>query len=199
MDHLSASVTGRNAAIAHVHCDYKQGHQSVIGLILSLIAQLASHLQHIPDELQRFYSHQQEDKASAARLPSSCTVDNLENILLSIVGEFSSVFILVDALDELRDYGSNAAIARNQLLRILENVSLQCKVLITSRPYQGTHSQYFQHASVIEIFAHPDDIRTHVESSIDQSPTLCRFTDQDPLLRQEIVSCILERAQGMQV
>lgn len=197
VDHLSASVSKRDVAIAHVHCDYKQRYRTVIRLISSLIAQLASHLQHIPYELQRFYSHQREDKASRARLTNSCTIEKLEAILLSIVREFNSVFILVDALDELRDHGSNGETARTQLLQILENVSSQCKVLVTSRPYLNPHSLYFQNAPVIEIFAHADDIRTHVESSIDQSPTLCRFTDRDPLLRQEIVSSIFERAQGM--
>lgn len=103
---------------------------------------------------------------------------------------FSEVFIVVDALDECPDS------ARIAFLDELQKLSLQTRLLVTSRPNACLDRQ-FSDAALLEIRARDEDIKAYLEAWIDKQALWVGLVKKDPILRDAIVAAILRKADGM--
>ncbi|KAF8246353.1 hypothetical protein K440DRAFT_553495, partial [Wilcoxina mikolae CBS 423.85] len=201
IDHLAAVFPESNVGIAYVHCDYKAEAQTPAGLLSSLIRQLAEQLPVLPQEVKLF-REAYIDGTRRARMPalkssSGCNTEELSQLLLSVISKFTTVFILVDAFDELPELDHNGRRSRDELASVFRSISETTKLLVTSRPHQDFERRFFIDCPRIDIRASLEDVRSYVESSMQQHPNLHTLTLKDPDLKRDICDKISENAGGM--
>lgn len=119
-------------------------------------------------------------------------LDDLETTLLLTCREFRQTFIIIDALDECDAKRHRKAFLK--VLKDLENTS--ARLFVTSRPHPDDIKQTLCAAPRITVEAHDSDIRKYLAHKLGQDGD----TDLiDEPLKEDIVSNIANRAQGMLV
>jgi hypothetical protein len=117
-------------------------------------------------------------------------VEEVFDVLQPVVGEYSKVYIIVDAIDEYLE-------AQQQILvEYLEKMGSTVNLMITSRPHIHPHSA-LPNLEALEIRANEDDIRRYVEGQIQKSSWLSKHVQSQADLREEILSTISCTVDGM--
>lgn len=124
--------------------------------------------------------------------PKTPQLGNTVQALSTEIARFSSVFLVIDALDETADDQG----IRTTLLSELE--SLPIKLLVTSR-YDTSLERKFEDAARIDIEATADDVRKYVKARIRSEPLLMRHIPGDIDLQEDIVNKVVEKCRGMWV
>lgn len=120
------------------------------------------------------------------------TLDGIESALSRVVSDFSTVYVIVDALDECADDGT-----RHKFVRHLQNLQSRADVrlLATSRFHSDIEDQ-FQGTPTLEIIASDEDIKRYVAAQVDDLP---RCVQYDEILLQQVQEKITKAVEGMQV
>ncbi|PHH74640.1 hypothetical protein CDD80_2945 [Ophiocordyceps camponoti-rufipedis] len=143
----------RKIGVAFVYCDFKRQHEQTYEHILrSLLKQLVQGQSSIPDVVKRLYQGFRKPHD-----PPPLT-DILE-ALKTVVCIYSRVFILIDALDELK-YPTEILAQ----LRSLQSET-RVKLLITSRSTDELR-ELFKEDMTMEISAHSEDVETFLDSQM---------------------------------
>jgi hypothetical protein len=111
-------------------------------------------------------------------------------ILRSIFAEFSTVYIVVDAIDEYPE------VQRRILLQRLGAMGSNVNLMITSRPHITPDSSLLNLAT-LEIRANVDDVGRYVDAQIRMSSRLSGHIQNAPELREGIRSKISRTVDGM--
>ncbi|KAH6916383.1 ankyrin repeat-containing domain protein [Coprinopsis sp. MPI-PUGE-AT-0042] len=115
-----------------------------------------------------------------------------EEQLLALLGQLTkgmtATFYILDALDE--------AHTKIQLAVLKALASLNVKLFITSRPLKTVEAN-FPAAHTFLIIAQDTDIDLHIAKGINESAELQRLLQDDPELRDEIISTIKGNCGGM--
>ncbi|KAI9931069.1 hypothetical protein MW887_010726 [Aspergillus wentii] len=140
--------------VAYIYCNFnRKSEQKFDSLLSSLLKQLAQQQKPLHKTVKSLYKRH---KAQRTR-PS---LDEIKNALHSVVGMYSKVFVLVDALDECQQLEG----CRRRFL--LELFDLQgkhrIKIFATSRP-NGEISELFQEAISLEISARVHDLEIYLD------------------------------------
>ncbi len=187
VNYVAESTRGQDIAIIYVYCDYKDSlTHSVTALLSSLLRQLieqtprAESIAELSTILNENAKHR--DPTEAELFTWVCTVSK----------DFNNVFIFVDALDECPELSRDALLLRLQQLSQFG----QTRLFLTSRPNIDIKSR-LQNMSRIEIAASALDIEAYLHSEIQKSSRLALFVRKDPGLKQEIVDCVIGKADGM--
>ncbi|KAH8767818.1 hypothetical protein BGZ57DRAFT_797785, partial [Hyaloscypha finlandica] len=199
IDHLQQYFNDEDVGISFIYCDYKdRKHQTRSNLISSLVKQLASQRNAIPDEVKALFSEHKEGKTSPSLYDYSKTLSQLSNC-------FRRSFIIVDALDEHVDKEEDSAVqmeflARLRQIQLQSNPKNLCRLFFTSRENQSIQTQ-LQHFGCgrINIRAVDSDITLFVRSRIFDSSKF-RFAAQvqrDADLARTITETLIKSAQGM--
>ena len=184
MDHLTQSFEHTDVGIAYIYCNYKEkSGQSTVNLISSLLQQLVESRSAIPDEIKRLYRHHQKKGTRLA-------IDECSQLLRSEVRRFSTVYFIIDALDECLEE------RRQILLDELRKLRDYVKLLVTSR-HIPTIERYFEPEKHLEIRASDEDIQNYLRFRIANSTRLERHVTKYPNLLEEIIAKIVEKAHGM--
>ncbi|KAI9726992.1 MAG: hypothetical protein M1834_008574 [Cirrosporium novae-zelandiae] len=139
------------------------------------------------------------------------TFEEYRNTLQTLLGAFTDVHIVVDALDECKTAcQSEILIAHDSLFRGAEGRTESCKVhvLLSSRANDKIQDFYDLHmkllpTSKIDVRATADDIKTYVVSTLEEhekhmkqdgKPTPLR--DNKPL-RDDVLTKLVEKSEGM--
>ena len=135
------------------------------------------------DELQEYYETHRKARTHPS-LMEYC------KILSSIAGHFSSVFVIIDALDEYDEE------TRDFLLEKLGALRPDLSLLITTR-HVAFSSPWSQAEARLNIVANEADIRGYLEERLRQCKVLRLHIAKDGDLGEEIVSSIVQKAKGM--
>jgi len=113
-------------------------------------------------------------------------------LLLRTVGQFSRVYIVVDALDECSDIDQN----REDFVEKLTSLRPYVSICLISRPLPHLERTLDQ-AEHYELVADDQDIIEYVKECMSTSIRMKSHISRDPSLAQTIVSKILKKAKGM--
>lgn len=92
VNHIGEGIRGTKSALAYVYCDYKDTNtQSAVGLLSSVIRQLAEQFTPLPSEVKAFRDNDLEKRRNP-------TDDERISLLKSMCSYFQTVYICVDAL-----------------------------------------------------------------------------------------------------
>lgn len=119
---------------------------------------------------------------------------DITQTLQSEISNYSSVFLVVDALDEC----SETHDTRLNLLDTLRSLPVNVRLMVTSR-YLPTIEREFIGVRRIEISATGDDVGRYVRGRIPKERRLCRHVKANKALEDTIVNAIVKNVKGMQV
>ena len=118
-------------------------------------------------------------------------------MLQKVVHGFSSVFVVIDALDEYSEGNGT----REVLLREIQALQPNLHLLVTSR-WVPTIQRQFQEIDgslQLEILASEEDIRDYLKMRISRETRLQGHVREDQELQKSILDTIVESCQGMYV
>ncbi|KAL9118809.1 MAG: hypothetical protein Q9187_004635 [Circinaria calcarea] len=184
VDYLEQKFTQTDVGIAYIYFNYKEQEQTFINLISSLLRQLIQPESKIPNNIIDLHrSH--INKGTRPLLAE------YSELLQSKVMALSTVFIIVDALDEC-DKGET----RVDFLAELRNLLPHIRLLVTSR-YLVSIERSFENDARLEIRANNGDVEKYVRARIQKEPRLLQHVKADPALEEQIITTIIEKARGM--
>ncbi|KAJ7019611.1 ankyrin repeat-containing domain protein [Mycena alexandri] len=185
VDHLSAAHrNNRDIGVACIYLNHKEADtQTPSRLLAGLWRQLVLD-RDISSIAENLYKQHQE-KGTAPSL------EEVGNVLSSSLKEFSQVFIIVDAMDEYPEF------QREILLQHLAVMGSNVNLMITSRPNIAPESASFPNLETLDIQAAPGDIQAYINAQIESSPHLSRHIRRKPELREEILTKVMDTADGM--
>ena len=174
-----------DVGIGWVYCIYNETGQTAHNLLASLLQQFCRQKGPLSPELSKIYEQHYRQNTRPG-------VSEISRLLCSEIQRFSKVYIVIDALDECPEVDRTRDIFLTELLRLPSNAYL----LVTSRPNSFIES-ILTEAERLEISAHKDDVRRHVEARIAKEPLLVKHIAAEPSLQDKIIRNITERAQRM--
>ncbi|KAH2625825.1 hypothetical protein KXW54_006539, partial [Aspergillus fumigatus] len=182
IDNLEIQIA-QHMGLAYIYCDYRdQKEQTTENILGAILKQLLALLAEIPEAVWRLY----EERVRHGK-PLSLT--DAADLLRITSAQFTTTYICLDALDELKDLQG--------LLQSLRDRASSLKIFITGRPQvRETIQQYFKEAQIISIKAHESDIRLYIENVIggpdDKEPEA-----MDDELRRAILKRVVDSAEGI--
>jgi Cdc6-like AAA superfamily ATPase len=187
IDHLEQEFGNEpNTGIAYLYCNFRQHHeQTTQDLLASLLKQLIQGQPVIPPSVEGLFDHHKR-KGTRPKL------EELTRSIHSVAALYSTVFLVVDALDECRISDGS----RNRLLSEIFNLQGKYNInfLATSRHPDITVK--FEGSPRLEIRASTADVERYLKSRILQLPS---FVSRRPEIQHEIISEILRAVDGMYV
>lgn len=184
--------------VACVYCDYKQSDlQNPMNIFASLCRQLCDSETNISKEIQTLYARHQ-------RFETRATFKEVVSVLKSQMRRHHSLFILVDALDEISEEGRAHSIVVETLQDLVTTGTVhgsKIRLMLTSRrsncPFSVLDCKSF------EIQAAEEDITQLISSRIDNGISYHReissIVRNDRKLQQEVVDRLVEMSDGMYV
>ena len=116
---------------------------------------------------------------------------SLSSVFKALSSTLSTIFIVLDALDE-----ANEIVQDHIVQKIQELPFPDIRLFCTSRPLDQIQNT-FKGLPWTEIKASDDDITTFVNSQIEGSSRVLKLVKSDEEFRLEIASEIIEKAEGM--
>ncbi|KAL6232559.1 hypothetical protein BDW75DRAFT_232694 [Aspergillus navahoensis] len=183
VNYVSANTEGNDVAIVYLYFDYKNRKtHSKLELLSSIARQLSAQCGQIP-QLAREFRDRHADKRKE---PEGKDWIVLIRELLRL---FRKGYIFIDALDECPE-GS-----RDDFLQDVQQLESSAHLFLTSRIKDVPVP--FSKLVLIEISAKESDVRKYLEDKVDSRSRLRSITASDPSLREEIIACIANNADGM--
>lgn len=147
----------------------------------------------LPHELRAHYQQFKQDQ----RLPN---VNDILGILKDVVSEFTTFYVIMDALDEC----TNNEVATLELIDTIRSLSSTVKLMCTSRPIPvfERHFEKLEKTMKLEISAHTDDIKLYVKSRVQELQKRSQLVGRPKIgitLENEIIDAVTTRCQGMYV
>lgn len=185
VDYLRRMCSKDDSGIAFVFCNYKdQIEQTGPNLIAAFVSQLLWNRPDIAMPLEEIYNKHMKHR-------SRPSFEALTQVLQSVCSNHSTVYLVVDALDECSDTSG----VRNQLIDKL--LSFQdgkdVRLLFTSR-FISNITEKFDSIPWLEVRANDDDVRAFVTGQFPSLP-LCIRRNED--LQNDVRTHIAEAADGM--
>ena len=163
----------------------------------SLLHQLAVQADTVSAELLSLYK-----KHTSASPPTEPSLEECMELLEQEAKRFSTVFVVVDALDECRDDDGNADQydTRSILMQALSSLDKGVHILVTSRnvPLEQIESSPSLSFKRMKITAVDEDVRQYVGTRIEHDKNL-RAMAKKATLKTDIVTTIVKKAAGMLV
>jgi hypothetical protein len=166
--------------VAFVYFDYKnQENQTSEKVTRMLMKQLLSQIDQLPRDIKELY-----DRFS--QCATGVQIEILLPLFTILASEFSTVYIVLDALDEC---------SPNQLNCIITSViprlrQLNFKFICSSRPHFLNLADRLNTTSTLEIYAHETDIRNYLTERLDDE---WPFDDTYKLI---CIDHIIHKAEG---
>jgi len=185
ISYLQSNLQSSQVGVAYIYCDYRlQREQTFETLIASLLSQLVDQKLTIPDAVQKSHNLHRNRK-TRPKLPEYLA------LLHGVIPQFSSVFVVIDALDEC-DEG-----VRDRLLKEIEHFKRNARVVCTSRYLPDIMKAFEDVRPWLEISASESDMKKYIAGRVEQEIRLERHIKAEPALLQEIEDKVIELSQGM--
>ncbi|KAK6339354.1 hypothetical protein TWF718_008774 [Orbilia javanica] len=145
--------------IAYIYCSFKRNHeQRFEDLLASLLKQLSQNQATIPETIKELYHKHLGNRTRPSQ-------EDIIEALRSVIGAYSRVFIIVDALDEYPESNGRAKFI-SELFHLHDEYG--ANVFATSR-FIPQISEKFKNHTAFEIHAHDEDVRKYLDNQITQS------------------------------
>ncbi|RDH31146.1 ankyrin repeat-containing domain protein [Aspergillus welwitschiae] len=175
----------RSVGLAYIYCNFRRhNEQSVDDVLASLIKQLCQRMLSLPEDIKSLYA-QHKKRQTRPKL------DELFESLSVLLGHFSRIFIVVDALDE---YSSRDEALRRLLLELFRLQSNSTVSIFATSRHSPAIQSAFEGCLQQEISAAAEDVRAYLEGHISQ---LSRVVLRNDELQKEIVNAITKTVNGM--
>lgn len=184
IDHLLKEVWSGAVGVAYVYCNYKAIDQNTVGLLAAILKQLVQARPSIAEPVVRL----QKQHANQGTKPS---LEDIVGALESVLANYSSMYIAVDALDECPNLDSTRShfLAK---IRGLQGIT-DLRLVVTSRFIPEVVSD-FSVALTLEIRAREGDIKRFVAG---QTHRLPKCIQRDDKLQDMVQDKIVQAADGM--
>ena len=162
MDRLSDQAVGKNTAVTCFYFDFAaRKEQSATSVLGSLLKQVVSGVERIPEEIPRTF--QEQKKAMGGRAPG---LPDIVKMLQAITSS-QRTFICIDALDEC------AAVHRIKILDSLKKIlekSPSTRIFVTGRPHVCAEIEKRLAGRVISVSVDPskDDIIRYLRARLSE-------------------------------
>ncbi|RAH53419.1 ankyrin [Aspergillus piperis CBS 112811] len=175
----------QSVGLAYIYCNFRRHHeQSVDDILASLIKQLCQRMSSLPEDIKTLYA-QHKKRQTRPKL------DELSESLSVLLGHFSRIFIVVDALDEYSSRDEALRRLLSELLRLQSNSTVS--IFATSR-----HSPWIQSAFEgclqQEVSAAAEDVEAYLRGHMSD---LSNVVLRNNKLQEEIVKAITKTVDGM--
>ena len=173
--------------IAYVYCNFRRrDEQTTDQLLANVLKQLSWQKRSLSAELRELWNRHKEKQ-------TRLSLDDVLKILHLTVSSFSSVFIVIDAVDECqRSDGCRTALL-TEIRRIQQ--SFKINVLATSRfiPEIVDHFRSIDSVS-LEVSASREDVERYIDGNMTRMPS---FVQRNLKLQVDIKTSISESVDGM--
>ena len=187
INNLEQTFTSEDVGIAYIYCNYKDPEQTSANLLGSLLKQLLERRPAVIRNIRDIY-------ITRCRKQIQLTITEYVGTLQKIVSEFSQVFIVIDALDELAEANGTRELFIKEIQKLLPKVHL----LVTSR-WVPSIQQQLETPLHVEIRASDKDITEYLKERMAVATRLQRHVKEDPQLQETIIRTIVKNCQGMYV
>ncbi|KAJ7577221.1 hypothetical protein C8J56DRAFT_799083, partial [Mycena floridula] len=185
IDHLRLSS---NVAVVCIYCDYnQQNDQTPTQLLGSILGQLVEPRESISHHLLSLHRTCMSQK----RHP---TIPELMDALRQEIPSYSSVYIVVDALDECSNKTQDLFVSTKPDGG-LRSLSDTVQILITSRNILSI-AQALDGQTCLGIEAQDQDLHTYIKARIMEDKELKRLIKNDTAFETEIINQITLKATG---
>ncbi|KAF3076556.1 Ankyrin repeat, PH and SEC7 domain containing protein secG [Trichoderma lentiforme] len=187
VDHLESTYRADpTIRIAYIYCNYRrQEEQSIEKLLGSLLKQLSQGENCIPNCLKGFYKHHEKKRTQLSLL-------EIQTALQSAAENYSTVFIVIDALDECQNLDGSRQKFLTELFSLQEKSG--CNLFMTSRVIPEIVDRFNGISMSLEIRASTEDIERYLKGNTGQLPA---FVQQSQELQQMIAAEISKAVDGM--
>lgn len=176
--------------VIYLYCNYKEEDtQTPQNMVGSLLKQIVQHKAALSDDVRSLYKKHLRNKTPPK-------LDELARLLVQEVKTCSTVFVVIDALDECPERGNT----RGRLLDEVQGLPSNARIFITSR-YSPTIEDRFETIPhiVIDIRATEEDVKRYVQARIKKERALAKHVRSSPGLMEDIMNTLAEGSQGMYV
>lgn len=188
IDKLQRNHGSSGNAVIYSLCEFSnRGEQTTVNLIANLLQQVTEQIQDKSLQADLILLYKVHSKFG-----THPTKQQMKDLLQKYVAKASTVYIVVDALDECSEAEEDAL----DFVSVITSIGPTVKVLCTSRT-STTFGEYFSSGASIEISAQGEDIKKYLESNVQQQRMLSRHMRADPSLKEEIFKTIINECQGM--
>lgn len=184
-NHLFKAAPGDAVGVAYVYCNYKtQSNQNAAALLAALIRQLVQARPSITEPVESLH----EKHSKKGTKPS---LEQIFRLLQSVLANYSSVYIVVDALDECPERDG----IHNQFLTKLYELQgkMDLRLMVTSRFIPDIVNK-FSKALTLEVRASKEDVRRYVSGQIPQLP---KRIQRDATLQKMVQDKVVEAVDSM--
>jgi len=182
IDHLCRTTLCDDIGVAYLFSNYKaQIDQSVPSLLAALLKQLVQSRPDTAAAVTHMYDH--------SKRKSRPSLDEIFGALQSVCSNYTTVYIVVDALDECADGARGRLI--DKLCELQARIDM--RLLFTSR-FIPEITQKFQSNPILEVRASEEDVERFVAG---QMPRLPKCIQRDEDLKQDVQNKIVEAVGGM--
>ena len=185
IDHLLQLVQSGSSGIAYVYCNYKaQEEQEASRMLAAVVKQLVQARASAAEPVERLHKRH----AGRGTKPS---LEEVFGALREVVAKHSTVYVVIDALDECQDRSGT----RRQFLARLRDLQAEhdVRVMTTSRFLPEIEAE-FRTAVRLEVQASDEDVKRFVAGQMHRLPNCIR---RDPVLQQMVEERIPETVDGM--
>lgn len=185
IDHLLRTLRSNTIGVAYIYCNYKaKANRNATSLLAAILKQLVQARPSIAEPVRRLYN----DPNRTSTRPS---LEEILSALQSTLTNYSSVYIVVDALDECQEKDGT----RSQLLAKLRDLQGKgdMRLMVTSRFIPDIENE-FKLALKLEVRASDADVKRFV---MDQKYRLPKCVQRDNELLRVVQDKIVEAADGM--
>jgi len=185
IDFLLNIVESSSHGVAYVYCNYKaREEQDTSKMLAAILKQLVQARPSLMEPVE--WLHQQH--AGRGTRPSP---DEVFDALRHVVAQYSTVYIVVDALDECQDSDGT----RREFLAKLGNLQAGHNVcLMATSRFIPDILDWFSGELKLEVRARHDDVIGFVANQLYRVPKCIR---RDPKLQEMVLRTIVEAADGM--
>ncbi len=179
IDNIVGSTKAKGDSVAYIYFDYKdrEAHTGE-NVIRSLLKQLLLPMTLVPQALESLY----DEFCSQSIIPDTSTF--MEQ-LISTCAHYSSVSIILDALDEC---GSETLDAVINLIRELSRSSV--KIFVTSRPHLSNLPSELEKPLILQVEAQDDDVKNYLSVRLGKE---WRYSEH---LKSRIIYAIAQGTRG---
>ncbi|KAK3315764.1 hypothetical protein B0H66DRAFT_604082 [Apodospora peruviana] len=171
--------------LAYVYCEYKADSlRPVSELLGEIVRQLVSRNEDLVGPLLLLYDDHVEKR-------SRPTFDEIYNTLKSILSLQRTVYLVVDALDEIPQENGKRRTFMDTLVRLQAETAGSLRMMVTARPLSDVVSK-FKDSPTLEIQAMDEDINKYTTS---QFQNFRAPMDDD--CKEKVRDCILKTSNGL--
>jgi hypothetical protein len=187
IDYIWQSKASDDIRLAYIYCNYKSGvGTDSVSLLSALLKQLVQSSSAIDIPIKNLY----EQHIRRGTRPS---FQEISTALQEVSKSFSTVYIIIDALDEC----PKADGTRSQLLTKLKDLQkvVDLRLMVTARPIPDIEVE-FRLFPILEIRASDTDVKRFVRGQIARLPSCIQRDNQ---LQGTLEDKIVEAVDGMYV